>query len=93
MRDELTPESEGMVREDIPKSISVTGSTGINSLQDGAFRASIVALPAGILAFVHIEYSFLSNDGFAYAAIALAPVGILLWAVFDKFVKPRLVSS
>ena len=86
-------ENEAMAEVTPPPVIRVTGSTGTNPLTDGTFRAMIVAVPAAVVAFLHIEFGFLSNDGIVALEGVMAPAGLILWAVFDRFIKPRLASS
>ena len=87
-----TAEGEGMGEPGIPLLARATGSTGSNPLMDGTMRAMVIALPATALAFVHVEFGFLSVEGFASAEAALAPAGLILWAIFDRYIKPRLLA-
>ncbi len=86
-------EELNMVIVDAPLPVRMTGSTGLAPLQDGGVRAAAVTIPALILGFLQIEYDILSIEGYAAAASAMVPGGILFWAGFDKFMKPRISSS
>ena len=85
-------EDEAMAEVTPPVLARITGSTGLNSLQDGGIRLLIVGLPMAVVAFAHTEYGFLSPEGLSKVEGIMGLAGLGLWAVFDKFVKPRLSS-
>lgn len=78
--------------EGVPKTVSFTGSTGVNPLQDGGIRATFLLIPPAVLFFLQTEYDILSTDGYAALLSLMAPAGILAWAFFDKFIRPRFTS-
>lgn len=86
-------EDEAMAEIKPPALARITGSTGTSPLADGALRALIVAVPAAVVAFLHVEFGFLSNDGIVALEGVLAPAGLILWATFDRYARGRLLSS
>ena len=78
--------------EKTPKRLILTGSTGINSLQDSSIRAVVIGIPAGILWFLQAEYEILSTDGYAALMSSMIPAGILMWGFFDRFLKPKIIK-
>ena len=93
----MAPETEPIFDEEAfyettPKTLTLTGSTNNNALQDGSIRAMIVGIPAGILWFLQAEYNILSVDGYAALVSLMVPAGVLIWSLFDKFIKPRLIT-
>lgn len=91
--DEQIPEfNEEEFYEGISKRLAFTGSTGVNTLQDGSIRTAAVGIPAGILWFLQVEWNILSTEGYAALATIMIPASILAWTIFDKLIKPRLIT-
>lgn len=86
-------EHEAMAETTPPALARITGSTGTSPIADGTFRAMVIAIPAAVVAFLHIEFGFLSNDGIVVLEGVLAPAGLVLWALFDRYARGRLLSS
>jgi len=90
---EIEPESEAMALVTPPVVARVTGSTGTNPLADGTFRAMLITWPGAVVGFTNLQWHWLTDDALAALVIVVAPAGVLLWALFDKFAKPRILSS
>lgn len=87
-------EAEAMAETTPPALARITGSTGTSPLVDGTFRAMILEVPAAAVAFSNFQWHWITNaDALTALLLVVAPAGPLLWAAYDRWVKPRLLSS
>lgn len=82
------------IAETTPTALArVTGSTGLNPIQDGISRAGWVATVQAFMAFSVMRWEWLTVEELALLEIPIMFFAIVLWGLFDKLGKKRLLSS
>ncbi len=88
-----TFEDEAMAEITPPALARVTGSTGINPVQDGITRAGWVAAIQAVIAFTVVRWEWLTAEELALLQIPIVFFAVVLWALFDKVLRGRILSS
>ena len=86
-------EDEAMAEVTPPALARVTGSTGINPLQDSGARGVVWMVLNGILVFLVVEYDIVSIEGLAALETVVVGVSHVLGGLYDRFLRGRILSS
>ena len=76
-----------------PALARVTGSTGINPVQDGITRAGWVVSIQAVIAFTVVRWEWLTATELSILEMPIMFLSVVLWGLFDKYLKGRILSS